>query len=149
VPDFFANLLNPGCCCQGGPYGGGDTGTIPGCNCTSIPTPLTMTSSDHSVNFGPPPAEWTGVLPDGFYSTGTFTEGFGGNEFYYRLTCSLNIFQLVPLYPDFGGGGPLAGSAIWEWNIVSTGNTCSPFALTNGHTPTGTFFGPVVVTILP
>lgn len=147
-----------------GPYG--TTGHIPSCFCDPIPTPLTVTSSDHSIDFGtfqdatlaygaaPSPFPGSGVPAMGFFSTASFVDGFSGESFYYWLNCSLNTFTLNVIFPDFGGS-PLNAGSVYQWLLgpvdSSEGgpgtNTCSPFVLDFGRVPTGRGLGPVVMTI--
>ena len=125
--------------------GGGGGGTFIGCLCSSAPEMLTMTVSSGcgegllfacSFQWGLTPAE-LGPLNLGAYSylsTTTFTDPQTGDEFYYYLSCFSTIFRITRVFPSsiFAGGGPFYDAVVFYWTIGITGNTCSPFALTNG-----------------
>ena len=140
----MANFKNngPGGCCCGGGSGGGSV-SIAGCNCTSIPETLTMTSADPTCNFdmfqnctlqyGLTPSAFlpTGVGTYSFLSTTGFPDPVAsGAIFYYYLSCQYNLFTLSRVYVTSPYGSPYRDGVLYTW---STGeNTCSPFMLTKG-----------------
>ncbi len=134
----------PGCCgCDGG--GGGGTASIPSCFCTAIPVTLTMTSADETCNYhmfqsctiqyGPTPSMFSSlnIGDNTFLSTEGFADPVAGDAvFYYFLTCQYNQFSLTRIYPSSPYGSPYRDGVLYTWLIGGSGNTCSPFNLSNG-----------------
>ncbi len=125
--------------------GAGAVGVIPNCFCESIPTTLTMTSSDPNCNYrmfqsctiqyGPTPAGYAALnLPARtFLSVQSFADPLsGGAIFRYYLTCLYNQFSLSRVYLQSPFGSPYRDGVLYSWVLGGYGNTCSPFRLDRG-----------------
>jgi hypothetical protein len=149
----------PGCCnCN--PSGSITVigGTIPNCFCTDIPPALGMTSTNPNANFRMfqscqieyrDTPGWATVMHLGskiFISTTAFPDPQAdGAEFYYYLTCQLNLFVLTRIYPESPFGSPYRDGPLYSWLVGGYGNTCNPFVLGNGYPYPGS--EPVKVTM--
>jgi hypothetical protein len=122
------------------------TGTvIPGCPCNPVPSPLTMTVSNASKNYGifqnatlqyysPVPSQFSTLSLGTFayLSTSSFTDQFSTNPFWYYFTCYQGYYALSRVYPKTSTGPAYVDSIRYRWLAGSFGNTCSPFSLTSG-----------------
>jgi hypothetical protein len=140
--------FNPDCdpnCCGTSGGGGGD---IPGCTCQGMPNTLTMTISGTDPITGLPACDpgtfqpctllWQttptafsglGLGSSCYLSTTTFTDPYTGTDFYYVLGCTAVFYSLSRIYV---GPPPYHDSTIYAWSVGLTGNTCTPFLLSNG-----------------
>lgn len=130
--------------------GGGSTGALPGCSCSTAPTPLTLTLSG-TVSFPFDPLDYPttttmsyrnlsafdsvfGAGTQFFWSDTMFTNS-GGLDYYILLECGGSQFGIHFAYPVY----PFVDSRFYVWNIGSGGNQCSgPFQLISTG---GMFFG--------
>jgi hypothetical protein len=117
--------------------------TIPGCSCAAIPTTLTMSSSGPCVvgDFQPCTIAWQPTPPEFsglglgancFLSTATFVDPFSGGTFRYHLGCGGAYLSLNRVYEPSPDGTAYSDSTIYTWMIGASGNSCSPFLLSNG-----------------
>lgn len=127
-------------------HGGGGGGVpLPGCFCSPIPATLSMTSFNPACNFGmfqsctiqygPTPSGFlgAGLGANSFLSVQSFPDVIGGGAlFRYLLTCQFNQFNLSRVYLESPFGSPFRDGLLYTWLLGSSGNTCTPFALTNG-----------------
>lgn len=123
---------------------GGSTIAISGCNCAETPAVIVMTSADETCNFGilkscviaygPTPAVFAPLSlgANCFLSTETFVSDYSSEEFYYLLTCNSSFYSLSRLFPVSIFGSPFREPPIYSWLIGDTGNTCTPFLMSNG-----------------
>ena len=117
---------------------------IAGCACTAIPNVLHMSSSNPSSNngifqnctlqYGATPSQYTGlpIGAQGYLSTGSFLDQFN-NSFRYYFYCQRNQFFLTRVYVTSIFGSPYEDTVRYTWTTGTSGNTCSPFSLTNGR----------------
>lgn len=126
--------------------GGGGTGSFPGCTCATPPATLTMTDvgacgvfNDCTILYGPTPAGLTPLSlgTNSYLSTDEFADPQTGDMFRYYLSCFGSIIRLSRVFETSIYGSPFLDSVLYTWTIGISGNTCSPFALTNGSI----FFG--------
>jgi hypothetical protein len=133
---------------------GPPTITIPGCSCTAIPATLSMTSTgpcdgvfnDCTIIWGTNPTGYTGctgVTSPSFLSTTEFTDALSGLVYRYRVTCDTIFIRINRVYKDTGSGC-FNDSSIYTWSLATTGNTCSPFAMTSGFIYPGGYTSCVV-----
>jgi hypothetical protein len=117
--------------------------TIPGCNCTAIPTTLHMSSSGPcvpsdfqtcTIQWGPTPAEFSslGLGANCFLSTLVFNDPIAGGTFRYNLSCDTVFLRLSRVYEATDFGPAFHDSTIYTWQIGAPGNSCSPFLLSSG-----------------
>lgn len=117
--------------------------TIPGCNCTAIPTTLHMSSSGPCVpsdfqactlQWGPTPPEFSslGLGASCFLSTDVFNDPFTGGTFRYTLGCDTIYFRLSRVYEPTAFGPAYHDSVIYTWRVGDPGNSCAPFLLSAG-----------------
>ena len=117
---------------------------IAGCSCNSLPHLLHMSSSNPSSNngmfqncalqYGATPSQYAG-LPIGaqsFLSTTSFTDQFN-NSFRYYFYCQRNQFFLTRVYVNSIFGSPYEDTVRYTWTTGTSGNSCSPFLLSNGR----------------
>jgi hypothetical protein len=128
---------------KGGGGGGGGTVALPGCSCTAVPTTLHMTSNAPTCNegmfqsctllYGPVPSCYAALLlgANAFLSTTSFVDT-NLDTFQYYFNCQGSQFDLGRVYCTSIFGSPYLDVARFSWNFPATGNTCSPFAMTNG-----------------
>lgn len=126
--------------------GGGGTGVLLGCICATPPATLTMTDvgacgvfNDCTILYGPTPAGLTPLSlgTNSYLSTDEFADPQTGDMFRYYLSCFGSIIRLSRVFETSIYGSPFLDSVLYTWTIGISGNTCSPFALTNGSI----FFG--------
>jgi len=131
---------------RGGPGGDDcvDCVNSPGCPCQQTPRFLRMVSSHPASNGGilrsatieyqdVPVALQPLVLNDrGYLSTTQFRDTLTDYMFWYYLSCFQNYYLLTRLFANYIYGTPYRDIVRYSWQIGITGNTCSPFALTNG-----------------
>jgi hypothetical protein len=132
------------------PISNGGGIVVAGCACTSLPSTLTMTSSDHTGNngmfqdstlvYGPTPSAYAG-LPMGAYSylsPGSYTDQFS-NNFRYYFYCQRSQFFLTRVYVTSIFGSPYEDSIRYTWTVGTSGNTCgtNSLSLTNGRVYAG------------
>ena len=117
--------------------------TIPGCNCTAIPTTLHLSSSGPcvpsdfqacTITWMATPPEFSGLLLGDycFLSTDIFDDPFTGGTFRYALSCDTIFFRLSRIYEPTDFGPAFHDSPIYTWQISSSSNSCSPFLLSSG-----------------
>lgn len=145
-------------CCSGGPGGGGVI--ILGCACTSIPSPVTVTFTGSSLYtcyacsyLGASTLTWQPspiAVPNISVSVGDmlflsesldftyYGPGFTYN-YYLGLLCDRIFIRIYPIFYAFNGvpfdpttNPPSANAPIYSFTIGRPGNSCAPFALTNG-----------------
>lgn len=124
---------------------GGPTHTIPGCPCTAIPDQLFLhvgvaapPGLDYVVpmilQYGPKPAAlaFYNADPNGYYSTAPHTTSDGNFKVWYWFGCSAGLYFLQFLYDPTSPNGYPERGLIMSWLVGLSGNTCTPFSLTNG-----------------
>ena len=137
--------------------GGGGTGSMPGCTCSTPPATLYMTVSgtcdpdlynNCTIQYGATPPLLVGSLgANGYFSTTTFTESSSGDLFYINLFCTgstMSIRRVFESATSFGGA-PYVDTVFFFWTVGFPGNACSPFLLSNGDDGSGS--PPCTVTI--
>lgn len=127
------------CCCPGG------GGNIPGCVCSSVPASITMAVANESGNagilrtctlaYGPTPAALLtlGLGADSYLSTAQFTDTATGDLFWHYLGCYIGYYIITRVYATSAYGSPYRDVIRYRWLPVASGNTCTPFAQTNGQ----------------
>jgi hypothetical protein len=128
-----------------GSGGGGGSGAFLGCTCGTAPSTLYMTvtpsgCSDTLLNdcdlvYGPTPSGLSslGLGANCYLSSTTFPDAQTGDDFYYYLSCFSNIFRISRVFEFSIYGSPFLGPVAYHWYVGLPGNTCHPFALTNGE----------------
>lgn len=127
---------------------GGDDDDVPtpGCPCATTPRTITMTSSkplsndqifrDATLQYQDLP-DWaiTGLaLPyQGHLSTETFVDVPTGDRFWYYLTCHQGYYLLTRIFEISVYGSPYRDVVRYRWQGGVAGNTCDPWAMTNGQ----------------
>jgi hypothetical protein len=120
--------------------------TIPGCSCSQVPVTLQMSSSGpcYSGDFQACTLEW-GPTPPQFLALGLGTNCFLSTQdfqdptqtppfglFRYTFGCTANFFSLSRVYEPNIYGSAYHDAISYTWAIGVTGNSCSPFLLSNG-----------------
>lgn len=136
---------NPGCPCG---CASGNTVILFGCPC-AVPLTLTMTVTNSSANFHifhdatlqwqttPGGLAGLGGGANAMLSTATFTDDSSTNPFRYFFFCASAYFCLARVYEQSPYGSPYLEQIRYRWLAGASGNTCSPFSLTNGIIFTG------------
>jgi hypothetical protein len=120
--------------------------TIPGCSCSQIPATLQMSSSGPcypgdfqagTLQWGPTPSQFSslGLGANCFLSTQDFqepTQTPPSGRFRYTFGCTANFFSLSRVYEPTQFTQAYHDTTIYTWAIGLTGNSCSPFLLSNG-----------------
>lgn len=121
-----------------------DTIYTPHCPCTSTPAVLTMTSSHPTSNGGifqnatieyqaiPAALLPLGLGAFGYLSNAQYQDTASGDWFRYSLGCQQSYYVLTRVYEESVEGSPHRDIVRYRWTIGAAGNTCTPFALTNG-----------------
>jgi hypothetical protein len=122
--------------------GSGSGISLFGCACTSIPSTLTVTLSgpcdsifnDCTLQYGTTPSAFSavGLGASCFLSTASFTDAQTGLTFYYHFRCDRIFMRLSRIFVASSYSSAFEDSFIYSWSIGQSGNSCSPFALTNG-----------------
>lgn len=124
--------------------GGGGTGTLLGCVCRTPPdtlylhvtNPIAGFLEDATIVYGPTPAPLAPLLlgTNSYLSSSTYADAWTGEDFRFYLSCFGSVVRLSRVFEStiLTGGGPFLDSVIYFWTIGFTGNTCTPFSLTNG-----------------
>lgn len=137
---------NPGCpCCSSS---GGHT--VAGCPCTAIPDTIYLhvaspPSGDNlvfpaAIAWQTKPSDLSRYTsdPTGYYSD-EFTSSSGNYKFRYWFGCSQGQYFVSGLFtPDSPLGYP-GRFLVMQWLVGLSGNTCTPFSLTNGSTANTSF----------
>ena len=122
--------------------------TPSGCPCAS-PTTLYLWSQAPNDNlgmflpttlvYGPVPSGLAGLGmgANAYLSPGSFTDTATGDFFQYHLYCFGSSYLLTRVYITSLYGSPFRDLARFSWLPGLSGNTCSPFALTNGQVYAG------------
>jgi hypothetical protein len=118
---------------------------LPGCPCTSVPRTLQVSVSKPNSNghifhpatlqyYSPVPSQFSSLALGSFafLSTTSFTDDFSANPFWYLFGCFQGYYALSRVYPGSSTGPAFRDSVRYKWLIGFTGNTCSPFLLSNG-----------------
>jgi hypothetical protein len=117
--------------------------TIPTCYCDAIPVTLTMSSSgpcvsgdfqDCTLQWVPTPSQFN-TLSLGvncFLSTQDFTDPISGLQFRYTMGCSNNLLSISRVYEPTSSSEAYHDSTLYSWAVGASGNSCSPFLLSNG-----------------
>lgn len=125
------------CCCT-------NATLLLGCPCP-VPTTLYMTVTHPEVNFGmfqdcilqygPVPAALAplGLGANAMLSTAFFHDDFSTDNFRYLFFCSSGFWCLTRVYETSIYGSPYLEATRYRWLSGLSGNTCSPFLLTNGR----------------
>jgi hypothetical protein len=113
-----------------------------GCACTTVPSPLTVTKAgpcdaifnDFTLVYAPTPSAFSGLNlgTSCFLSTTTYTDVQTGLSFVYHFRCDRIFFRLSRIFLVTGTSDAFEDSFVYSWSIGQPGNSCSPFALTNG-----------------
>lgn len=124
--------------------GGGGTGSLPGCACATPPAtiyqhvtnPITGTFEDCTYQYGATPSGLSSLHlgANAYLSTALFTEPSSGDQFYYYLGCFSTIIRISRVFPSsiWASGSPFLDSVLYFWAVGVTGNTCTPFNMSNG-----------------
>lgn len=129
---------------KGSSGGGGGTGTLAGCSCAHPPAVLTLTASSEGCSNGlfhsctityktvPSSLGPLRLGSSAYLGDTSFVDTQTGDSYYYYLSCFGSVIRLSRVFPTSIFGSPFLDSVIYVWTIGLSGNTCSPFSLTNG-----------------
>jgi len=131
------------------------TGVLPGCVCATPPAtiyqhvtnPITGTFEDCTYLYGATPTALVVYLGTNSYlSTAIFTEPSTGDQFRFYLGCFGSLIRISRVFESsvWTGGSPYLDSVLYFWTVGLSGNTCSPFLMSNG---TIYFGGPPTTTV--
>ena len=134
---------NPGCpCCGGSGPGPPGSGSIPGCACSTIPSPLSVTPGIYcegvfqacTLQWGPKPAEFNNLPIEAmcFLSVELFYNSLAQAYYRWHLSCNSSSFGIRRVFYPTDDGGPFLDGTFFSWSVGVPGNACSPFLLSNG-----------------
>jgi hypothetical protein len=125
--------------------GQGQVVIVPGCPCSQSPVTISMHSSEPASNnqmfqsatlqYGPTPSNLLPVVlqTSSYLSTSSFPDPILGAPFYYLLNCYVGAYVLTRVYVTSPFGSPYRDAIRYSWVPGFSGNTCSPFLMTNGQ----------------
>ena len=81
--------------------------------------------------------EWAGIGANAFLSMSRYKDDLLPYPYYFHFYCAGGVFAVSRAYEHSIFGDPYHEPIRYRWDIVSAGNSCSPFLLSNGTV----FFG--------
>lgn len=129
------------CCC-----GDDDDDSVPTpeCPCATTPRNLVMTSSHPASNDGmfqnatltyqtiPSSLDDLSLPSQGYLSDSQYVDQRTGDLFWYYFSCEHGSYTISRLYEVSVNGSPYRDIVRYRWLDGQIGNTCVPFAQTNG-----------------